>query len=381
MSDAATLLRDLAQISRFAGPDVLLVQGGGGNTSVKSADLRRMWIKASGIRLADVDETSGHLAVDLPSMLAIVRDPGLSLLPRAAAHEESIRRTQAAAIDARGFRPSLETGFHALLGRVVLHTHPVYVNAFGCMEAGAESFAEVFGGFSGWVDYAAPGHELCLRVDQNIQTVRHNYHHDPVGIVLANHGLIASGNTPTDVAELTRRFTDAGEKFFGPLPSRATEQVEPSAVAATWAGRLETSLHASGWRGVARAACYAPLQSNDRLPTVGAIVPDDVVNGIADIVETTANTDPSDCVSVMPGADRRIAFVRGIGFVLAGPNEKAVAGMEENLLANVLIQELIARRGQVRVLPPVEVDYLRNMDSEKYRQAIAAGRAYKSEKN
>ena len=46
--------------------------------------------------------------------------------------------------------------------------------------------------------------------------------------------------------------------------------------------------------------------------------------------------------------------------------------MEENLLAHVLIRRLIARRGLARSLPPAEVSYLLSMESEKYRQAIAA---------
>ena len=47
--------------------------------------------------------------------------------------------------------------------------------------------------------------------------------------------------------------------------------------------------------------------------------------------------------------------------------------MEENLLANVLIHALIARRGRPHHLPAAEVEYLGTLESEKYRQAVAAG--------
>jgi hypothetical protein len=50
--------------------------------------------------------------------------------------------------------------------------------------------------------------------------------------------------------------------------------------------------------------------------------------------------------------------------------------MEENLLANVLLHQLIARRGQPRLLPPKEIAFLSGMESEKYRQAVAAEQAY-----
>jgi hypothetical protein len=44
--------------------------------------------------------------------------------------------------------------------------------------------------------------------------------------------------------------------------------------------------------------------------------------------------------------------------------------MEENLLAHVLVRQLIARRGAALALPPEEIDYLAEMESEKYRQTI-----------
>ena len=50
-------LRDLITISRAVGGDPSLVQGGGGNTSVKTAGGRFMYVKASGTALKDMDET------------------------------------------------------------------------------------------------------------------------------------------------------------------------------------------------------------------------------------------------------------------------------------------------------------------------------------
>jgi len=160
-------IRELVEISQFAGRDVLLAQGGGGNTSVKSGDGRRMWIKASGCRLSEVGEGHGYLETYLPALISVIRDPKLKELPRAVAHEESVRRIQAAVPGPVQKRPSLETGFHAVLGRrVVLHTHPVYVNAFTCMDGGAAALEDALGEQVIWVKYEPPGYALAAEVDR-----------------------------------------------------------------------------------------------------------------------------------------------------------------------------------------------------------------------
>src|SRR6185295_8207876 len=58
-------LRDLVHISRAVGADPDLVQGGGGNTSVKTRDGRRMFVKASGTALAAMDAGRGWAELDL----------------------------------------------------------------------------------------------------------------------------------------------------------------------------------------------------------------------------------------------------------------------------------------------------------------------------
>lgn len=48
------VLADLIKISNTTGKDPALVLGGGGNTSVKTADGKYMYIKASGTALKDM---------------------------------------------------------------------------------------------------------------------------------------------------------------------------------------------------------------------------------------------------------------------------------------------------------------------------------------
>ena len=57
-------VKDLIDISQYAGCRADYTQGGGGNTSVKNEEKGLMLIKASGYRLKDITATNAYVAVD-----------------------------------------------------------------------------------------------------------------------------------------------------------------------------------------------------------------------------------------------------------------------------------------------------------------------------
>ena len=59
MMDADKALSGLIKISNAVGGDIALIQGGGGNTFVKTRDGKYMYIKASGTAIKDMSERSG----------------------------------------------------------------------------------------------------------------------------------------------------------------------------------------------------------------------------------------------------------------------------------------------------------------------------------
>ena len=69
-------LQDLIRMSNEVGSDPDLVQGGGGNTSVKTPD-GRMYVKASGTALGEMSEEAGYRLVDVrvPRLYGIVEGP------------------------------------------------------------------------------------------------------------------------------------------------------------------------------------------------------------------------------------------------------------------------------------------------------------------
>ena len=71
-------LADLIRISNATGKDSTLVQGGGGNTSVKTADGKYMYIKASGTALKDMTKKEGWRRIRLDAVLSVIRDKQLA---------------------------------------------------------------------------------------------------------------------------------------------------------------------------------------------------------------------------------------------------------------------------------------------------------------
>ena len=366
MSTIPAYVVELVAVSHYAGGDVLLAQGGGGNTSVKSDDGRRLWIKASGFKLAEVTQTTGYLGLDLAALRRTLDDPVLTSLPPRQAHEASVRLIQETVEGETTLRPSLETSFHAALPQsLVLHTHSVYVNAFTCMEGGREAA----GADLPWVEYSTPGFTLGVLVARVARAAG-----EPEVIVLENHGLITGGPDAASAIAAHERLIARGRAYFGDLPSDATEFASPSPVANKWATELQSAL---GFSRVTRTATRGGLQiTGEGCPTAGALVPDDVVYGIHDVRVVDASRSPSRWLAdqTEPLPAQTILWLRGHGFILIGPSERNAAIMEENLLANVAIHILVARRGRPRYLSADEISYLSCMESEKYRQTVAVGR-------
>jgi len=115
-------------------------QGAGGNVSVKESGT--LFVKASGIRLEAAAAPGGHALVPL--------DLAVRALEGDAAAEK--------ALFAITPRPSMETFFHALPARLVVHVHSVGMLLAACAPEGAVPFV------GPRVPYHPPGRALALAV-------------------------------------------------------------------------------------------------------------------------------------------------------------------------------------------------------------------------
>ena len=129
------MVKELIQISKYAGMREDLVQTGGGNSSVKLGP-GCMLIKGMGVQMADMRSGTGYSVVDQRVFQTFFSQY----------QGESVTAEQGESLQAKaylaGSRPAIETFFHALTGRVTLHTHPVLVNVLTARTGGMEILKE-----------------------------------------------------------------------------------------------------------------------------------------------------------------------------------------------------------------------------------------------
>jgi rhamnose utilization protein RhaD (predicted bifunctional aldolase and dehydrogenase) len=336
----------LRAVSARFGADPLLVQGPGGNTSVKAADV--MWIKASGTVLADAEARDIFVAVDLPSLSAAVeRDDPLADQP---AHFALARD---------GLRPSIETCLHAVFPhRVVLHVHCVNTIAIALAEDARERLAAKLGGFRwAYVDYAKPGARLAAQV-------RAARAADTDVVVLGNHGLIVGGDTVEAAAKLVEEVAAALRATPG--PAIAPDQ-----------GRL-TELAPKGYAPAPLGHSLHDVALSPRrlaLATGGSLYPDHVVfcGPGATVVDApgTAGVPPafSEETSAVQGGALPFLLAPGAGALLRDDASAGALAMAR-CLGDVLAR--VAEDAIPRYLTADEVRELTDWDAEKYRQALNA---------
>lgn len=172
---------DFLSITKELSSDISLTYGSGGNFSVKIKGQDSFFIKASGSNITDVNTHNGFVKCDRASIKI--------------ADNEIIYNNFLQKSVQQGFgRPSMETGFHASLkSRVVIHSHPIYLNAILCSKESKEIISTTFPD-SVYIPYVTPGYKLHKYIDGVDKEI----------IFLENHGVIVSSENIMDAVKLTK---------------------------------------------------------------------------------------------------------------------------------------------------------------------------------
>ncbi|MBI4083893.1 MAG: class II aldolase [Candidatus Lambdaproteobacteria bacterium] len=341
--DGTQALAELARLSAAVGTDLDLVQGGGGNSSLK--DGNRLWVKASGTWLAHAMEKDIFLPLPLDGVRAAMRGGREEDLP-------------ALAPAAGGLRPSIETSLHALLPHaVVLHVHSVNAIAWAVRRDGQDLLRKPLAGLSwAWVPYRRPGHPLTQAVMECLdgRAVA------PDVLVLANHGMVLGGPTCAGVATL---LEDVERRLR--VPERP---VEPPALErlracndAGWASPRHAEIHALGTDALAMEVMRR-----------GALYPDHVVflGGGAPVLAGRERLSAAIAAwSATWGAQPSYMIVAGAG-VLVAP------GLSPGSLAMLSCISRVARRltsiDDLVFLDAAALSELMGWEAENYRRALDA---------
>lgn len=206
---------ELISLSGYFGqPDYVIA--GGGNTSYKKND--RLWIKASGIPLAGIDEQGfvclSRSELDKISSTEYSEDPFV--------REQQIKTDlMKAVVGDRNKRPSVETLLHNLIDFPwVVHTHPSTVNALLCSKDAKTITAEIFANDVLFLDYVNPGYELFKYAESKIADYVVLNGIQPDIIFLGNHGIVVCGSDAKDLYRKTDRLINSVKTHFkSKLPS------------------------------------------------------------------------------------------------------------------------------------------------------------------
>jgi ribulose-5-phosphate 4-epimerase/fuculose-1-phosphate aldolase len=203
-------IKELVEISKYAGERLDLVQAGGGNSSVK-LNSGHMLIKASGYSLSEVVESFGYSKVLTAKVSEIVENKKIIALKTKKERENLASvLVKKATIDTNN-RPSIETLLHSFLLKYTLHTHPLTLNIILAKKDWKSILKSIFKEDElVFVDYKTPGIDLALELKNQLN----KFKTIPNILFLQNHGLIISSDNKEDIETLTEYVLDRVENYL-----------------------------------------------------------------------------------------------------------------------------------------------------------------------
>ena len=372
-------LEELVDISREVGADPDYVLAGGGNTSFK--DGRTLYVKASGVPLATIDQ-AGFVALSRERLSAMASRPYSRDPVR---REEEVKRDLLAArVDpASSLRPSVEASLHDVIEHpYVVHTHPHLVNAMLCGRAGASAVKRLFGDQAVHVPYTDPGYTLYLKVKAELEK---RGGRQPPLIFLENHGVFVGGPSPDAVRERYRTLMQALRAEVRPIPDPA--RAPPRAAAAEVLPALRMIL--SGEALKVGAFLSSPLADHFTrsaaafVDVASAFTPDQVVYCKAHALHVDAEGAPGEVIAAFQAALPRFTAEHGHPPKIVALRSLGVAAFEDSAasaeIALAVFEDAMkiaaqaASFGGPRFLTPEAIAFLDSWEVENYRRSVSRG--------
>jgi rhamnose utilization protein RhaD (predicted bifunctional aldolase and dehydrogenase) len=333
-------MQDLIALAGSLGRDRLVVQGPGGNISLKQHGV--MWVKASGTWMMEAESRPILIPVDFTAVLdgLAAGDPACETCSSFVRHD----------LTRSALRPSIETTLHAVMPqKVVVHVHCVETISIACLADAADRLAASLQGLNwAFVPYVRPGASLGRAMVE----------HMPNGtniLVLGKHGLVVAGDTVDEAAQLRAEVSRRLARVARAAP-RADREMLRRAQGGGYSPAEDDALHAIATDPVSLAAARC-----------GSLYPDHVVFLGPGIVETDTTETATDAARRAGRPDAPIVIVPGAGVLLHGaatPSALALA----RCLADVTCR--LAGNDPIDPLSATDEAQLLDWDAEKYRQSL-----------
>ena len=271
--------------SRLLGSDAALVQHGGGNTSLKTAErdglgrpVAVLRVKGSGWDLGDI-EPEGLPAVRMAPLMELRRLNTLS-------DEAMVAAQRTALIDPAAPNPSVETLLHAWIASTYVdHTHANAVLALTDQPDGEAVCRDLYGDRLAVAPYCMPGFALA-------QLAASTFESRPAsqGMVLLKHGIFTWGEDARTAYERMIEFVDMAEQRLKRGPKRRLTPIRLPAAPASAAevapivrGALAEHVGERArtmvldHRGGPTALAYVAGEALARYAQAGVVTPDHVI--------------------------------------------------------------------------------------------------------
>jgi rhamnose utilization protein RhaD (predicted bifunctional aldolase and dehydrogenase) len=333
-------MQELIALAARLGRDRLVVQGPGGNISLKQDSV--MWVKASGTWMMEAESRSILIPIDFAAVLdgLAAGDPACETCSPFVRHD----------LTHSPLRPSIETTLHAVMPqKVVVHVHCVETISIACLSDAADRLAASLNGLN-WtfVPYTRPGASLGRAMVEHMRNGTNI-------VVLGKHGLVVAGDTVDEAAQLRTEVSRRLARVARAAP-RVDRETLRKAQGDGYAPAQDDELHAIATDPVSFAAARR-----------GSLYPDHVVFLGPGIIETAATETAADAARRTGRPDAPMVVVPGAGVLLhiaATPSALALA----RCLADVTCR--LASDDPVDPLSATDEAQLLDWDAEKYRQSL-----------
>jgi rhamnose utilization protein RhaD (predicted bifunctional aldolase and dehydrogenase) len=411
-------LLELIRISNETGVDPTLVQGGGGNTSVKTADGKYMYIKASGTALKDMNAKEGWRRLRLDLARSVVKDESLAKMPPQTREPEVVNRLLLACDDnvKTEARPSVEAHLHAWLDKCVIHLHPSAAGAYVNARNGKALLDKLFKAEPLpplWVPYTDPGFMLAKRIARLVDGYQKRFGKGPAMLFLEKHGLFITAGSAVGALRLVRRVIKCCNsklnqpkggslkaEGFGDGLTQATPKlrlrVPPSRQDVA---DVKSCIERAYFEGTGERAMIWYYNNNAidefchhkdaKKMLSGPLTPDELVyaNGPAMWVELQ-HRKRSSSRAVEKCDWRRVAnrlrqqiergrkpsaafLVKGVGLLVTA-TEKMAPTVRDIVLYSIFIRANAHRMGGIVTLNKQQQDFINNWESEAFRKKLAS---------
>jgi len=342
-------------LSRYAGSRFDLLQAGGGNSSVKLDD-RRMLVKASGFLLSEVESGKGYVVINYPEIAGLLETPSRWGDNDKHRRDSKVNQLVTLAIETPGARASIEVFLHAILGRFVLHTHPIAVNIIASQSDWNKNLTAIFADAL-CVPYRTPGIELGLELNTLVKKYISHHGYTPRITFLQNHGLIVSADSMESVQQITEDVVGKCSEWCGVDLGRY---------------QLVTAIAKYVGDGLVAYLCedsaiVGLLKTRKTLFSQKPYSPDSFVfcGAALLVVENLSDPGPLDAYREKYHDIPKVIHYDGQIYFLAKNIRKAKES-EEVYKAHLLA--LASMKGQINYLSDDELAYLGSWEAEKYRR-------------